>query len=230
MTNKLKIFLALAILLHLNTKCNHMLAVKKIFKVAMHWVLSAGPQFADAIYHVALLSDDYAQEIFGTENADFFTQNFIRRILEECGIDNADIIEVKIIKQEAQKFIVSAITCTQTAIFLNSSIFDYLSKSEQRNLIAQAAVLLKRKHIEKNAIALSVIPIITYMATEAYVMLCEYIYNKLPNKDGYWPTKIKQGNEYIARFWATKLAINSMLAALYFKYQNIQVKKFAMNS
>lgn len=188
-------------------------------KAIGHWALSAGPLFADAIHYVALFSEEYAAKVFGNENADSQTERFVQHILQECGITQPENIKVKLIKEEAREFVLSAIVCTDSTIFINPSIYNFLSKSEQKALITQASVMMQKNHIGTNAIFLTLIPIATHFVTELLKSGLDQAFEFCPSKDKQIPQKTYTGLKYIIGFWATKMAINSWLASLYFKYQ-----------
>ena len=191
-----------------------------ISRLVGHWALSAGPWFADAIHYVALFSEEYASKVFGDEEADFTTETFVHHVLHECGV-NSNKIKVKLIKPEARDFVLSAIVCTDSTIFINPTIYNFLTKNEQRALIAQASVMMQKNHLGMNATVLAMIPIATHFLTEGLrSLLKQQFKDSQLIKDNVIAKKIYDGARYGLGFWATKLAVNSMLASLYFKYQS----------
>lgn len=192
-----------------------------ITRIVGHWALSAGPLFADAIHYVALFSDDYASKVFGEEPAEYQTSLFVHHVLHECGVSHTSNIKVKLIKPEARDFVLSAIVCTDSTIFINPSIYNFLSKNEQRALIAQAAIMMQKNHIGTNAAVLAFIPIATHFITESTLWIIKQTFENSSQEvqDSPLTKTLYNGSKYVISFWATKLAINSILASLYFKYQ-----------
>lgn len=195
---------------------------KKWGKTLGHWTLSAGPQIIQAVHYVSLLSEEYAMEIFGDQNASREIEEFARHVLGECGVEDPEKIKIKIIKGESQNFVLSAVVCTESILFINNSIFSYLPKNEQRALIAQAGVMMQQKHVSSNAITMAMIPLLTHALTEIYKIVSDQIYDGLSDnlKNNVLVSKIHQGNDFVAGFWATKLLINSFIAAKYFKHMS----------
>ncbi len=195
-----------------------------------HWALSAGPWFADAIHYVALFSEEYANKVFGDEDADSQTESFVRHVLHECGVRNSENVKVKLVKPEARDFVLSAVVCTDSTVFINPGIYNFLSKSEQRALIAKASVMMQKNHLGMNAAIMAAIPLITHFATEtaralikSHFSKSDYVKNSIIGKQLY------NGTRYLLGFWATKLVINGMLASLYFEYQTKRYHNLTAN-
>ncbi len=185
----------------------------------MHWALSAGPYFADSIHYVALFSDEYATSLFGENPAPMEDQYFVQDILKHCGIVRPEDILVKIMNEKPQQYIISAVVCTQTSIFLNTSIYYYLPKREKRALIAEAAVMMQQKHLVKNAFFLTLVPFISYALIEFGKYCAHSIIDNFYNKKSPTKKRLKRGVTFICQFWGTKLILSSALANLYFKWQ-----------
>lgn len=190
----------------------------KAVKTAGHWGAFAGPIWAEAYNYVSLISENQALKIFGTEDVSKETDKEIRKQLKEIKFEEADEIIIKILKPEMRNYVISAIVCTDSIIFINPEYYDILDRQEKNAVITRAAIMIESKHLKQNALVLSLIPLVTHCAVQGYEASIKKICNIMPERfSNRCLKKICVGHTYIIGSWLGKLVINTALSSAYFK-------------
>lgn len=205
-----KKYLLLSVLVYFNLKAED-LCTKNL-------LLSGIPNWIEAFNYCLHLSENYGNQVFG--HSKYNQEKLIRDILTKNKYHNSNIVNIKRISDNKQKYVKSAALGILNTIYINPKYYRGLSDNEKEAIIAKAMVQINNNQIQKNIGALITIPVLTH----GLFLLAKTSFNLLNNSLMFLKQNINS-NQTLLSEKTNKLEIisamllNILFTNLYFKNQ-----------
>lgn len=186
-----------------------------------HWTLSAGPLWAESYSYFSLLSKEHAFKTFGHEPVSLVTEQEIRSFLAELNFKDYSSITIKLLKESMREYVLNAVICTDTILFINPDYYSILTTREKKAILSRISYMIESRHLEKNTFALAAIPVATHFLTQAYKKCIDYI---VPSyiKHSSVTKNMYDLHTYSTTSWAGKLFVNILASTLYLKFNALK--------